>query len=110
MLNPYVLIALGAIWLGTAGGSYWLGYKHCTNAHKADQLAVMEEVVIEAEKQAEADHKTAENYERARETVRTVYIKVKERADENIENNRNYAECGLDADGLRLYNAKPSAD
>lgn len=110
MLNPYVLIALAAIWLGTAGGAYWTGWKHCNNAHKADQLAVLEEVVIEAEKQAEADHKTAENYEQAREVVRTVYVKVKEKADENIEKNSNYAECGLDADGLRLYNAKPSAD
>ena len=104
---PYLLLAVLLAILASFGGGYWLGADHCETAHDAEQFKVMQEIQIAAEKQAEEDQQTARRYETARETVRTVYVKVKEKANENIENNHGYADCSLDADGLRLYNTRP---
>ena len=106
---PYLLLAVLLAILASFSGGYWLGADHCETAHEAKQFKVMQEIQVAAEKQAEDDNKTAQRYETARETVRTVYVKVKERANENIEKNHGYADCSLDADGLRLYNERPTS-
>jgi len=111
MFNPYFLLAALLSMLASFGGVYWLGGHLCEAAHDAEQLKVMQEIHVAAEKQAEEqaeeDQKTAQRYEDVRETVRTVYVKVKEKANENIQKNHGYADCSLDADGLRLYNSRP---
>lgn len=109
MFNPYFLLAALLSLLASFGGVYWLGGHHCEAAHDAKQLKVMQEIQVAVEEQAAEDQKTAQRYEDVRETVRTVYVKVKEKANENIEKNHGYADCGIDADGLRLYNQRPTA-
>ncbi len=101
-----VLLSAGSIF----GTGYYYGGKHTLTHEKTKQLEAEHRVRKIEVAQAKIDQKTAQEYEVVREKVRTVYVTVKEKANENIDNNPGYAECGLDADGLRLYNAKPGTN
>lgn len=108
ILSPYFWLAVLLAALTIFGTGYHNGYQHANDHAEALKL----QAVAKAQKQAEArsrrDQQIAQNYETARETVRTVYVKIKEKARENIEKHPDYADCGLDADGLRLYNHNPN--
>lgn len=109
ILSPYFWIAalIAAITLFAAG--YHNGYQRASDHAESLQLQAVAAARKQAEIQARRDRETAQNYETARETVRTVYVKIRETAHENIEKHPDYAACGLDADGLRLYNHNPNA-
>ncbi|MBY0474225.1 MAG: hypothetical protein K2Q13_04075 [Nitrosomonas sp.] len=106
-LSPYFWLGLLVVLLTTFGTGYYTGSKHTRNSIEADQLHAQLEAEDAAEEQAEKDNVTAQVFEKEREVIRTVYIKVKERVDENIDKNTGYSECGLDDDGLRIYNENP---
>lgn len=108
MLNPYFLGGLLIAFLITFGTGYHTGYKHANDHAEALKLQAVAKAQEQAENKAKRDQQTAQNYETARETVRTVYVKIKENAHENIEKHPDYADCGLDADGLQLYNHNPN--
>jgi hypothetical protein len=107
LFSPWFWLALLISVLTLTGTGFHYGFKYAkadtAKERQAEQIMADEQ----AKKQAKADRETEEMFEEARETVRTVYIKVREKANENIINNPDYHECGLDADGLRLYNTKP---
>lgn len=105
--SPYFWLGLLIALLAIFGTGYHNGYKHANDHAAALTLQAVEKAKKKAIEQAKADFETAQRYETARETVRTVYVKVKEKARENIEKHPDYADCGLDADGLRLYNERP---
>lgn len=105
--SPYFWLALMIMALVIFGSGYDLGAKHMRNKADAEQLEAVEQARMDAIEQAKADQKNAQNYEVARETVRIVYVKAKEKAHENIQNHPEYADCGLDPDGLQLYNSHP---
>lgn len=105
--SPYFWLALLIMGLVIFGSGYDLGAKHMRNKAAEEQLEAVAQARIEAIEQAKADQQTAQNYEATRETVRTIYVKAKENAHANIEKHPEYDRCELDADGLRLYNARP---
>lgn len=105
--SPWFWLALLIMGLVIFGKGYDTGARQARDHAAAEQLIAVQEARLDAIKQAKADQQTAKDYEKAREKVRTVYVNIKEKAHENIENNANYAECGLDPDGLQLYNAHP---
>lgn len=107
ILNPYFLLGLFLAFLITFGTGYHNGYKHANDHAEALKLQAVAKAQKKAAEQAARDQQIAKNYETARETVRTVYVTVKEKARENIEKHPEYADCSLDADGLRLYNERP---
>ena len=107
ILSRYFWLALIIMSLIIFGSGYDLGSKHARNNAAAEQLIAVAETREEAIERAKIDQKTAQNYEEKRETVRTIYVKAKEKAHENIENHPEYGNCGLDPDGLRLYNSHP---
>lgn len=109
MLSPWFWIAVLVSAMSLFGGGYYLGGKHATNACAAEKLELTNEANQAAIEQASEDQQTAKQYEESREKVRTVYIKVKEKARENVNKNPTYDHCGLDDDGLRLYNSRPDA-
>lgn len=109
MLSPWFWIAVLVSAMSLFGGGYYLGDKHATNACAAEKLELTNEANQAAIEQASEDQQTAKQYEESREKVRTVYIKVKEKARENVNKNPTYDHCGLDDDGLRLYNSRPDA-
>lgn len=107
LFSPWFWLALLISVLTLLGTGFSYGFKYAKADTAKEQQAAQIIADIQAEKQAKADRVTEETFEEARETVRTIYIKVREKANENIVNNPDYHECGLDADGLRLYNTKP---
>lgn len=109
MLSPWFWIAVLVSAMSLFGGGYYLGDEHATNACAAEKLELTNEANQAAIEQASEDQQTAQQYEESREKVRTVYIKVKEKARENVNKNPTYDHCGLDDDGLRLYNSRPDA-
>ncbi len=108
ILSPYFWLAVLIAALTIFGAGYHNGYKHANDHAEALKLQAVAKAQKKAEIQAQRDQQTAQNYETARETVRTVYVTIKEKARENIEKHPDYADCGLDADGLRLYNHRPN--
>ena len=107
ILSPYFWLAVIISALAIFGTGYHNGYKHANDHAEALKLEAVTKARAEAIEQAKRDQQTAQKYETTRETVRTVFIKVKEKANENIVKNPGYAECGLDGDGLQLYNSHP---
>lgn len=107
LFSPWFWLALLISVLTLTGTGFHYGFKYAKADTAKEQQAAQIMADRQAEKQEKADRETEETFEAARETVRTVYIKVREKANENIVNNPDYHECGLDADGLRLYNTKP---
>lgn len=105
--SPWFWLALLIMALVIFGKGYDVGARHAREHAAAEQLEAVAQAHEQAAEIAKADLQTAQNYETARETVRTVYVKVKEKANANITKNPGYADCGLDADGLRLYNSHP---
>ncbi|SDX88927.1 hypothetical protein [Nitrosomonas halophila] len=101
-----------AIVLFLAG--YYQGREDGQSEIQARQVQAIESAVRAAREQAlleaEQTHGQAAAFEADREQVRTVYVHVKEKANENIDRNTGYNDCSLDADGLRLYNARPTTD
>lgn len=108
LFSPWFWLALLISVLALTGTGFHYGYKYAKADTAKQEQAAQIIADKQAEKQAKDDRETEETFEEARETVRTVYIKVREKANENIVNNPDYHECGLDADGLRLYNTKPA--
>lgn len=107
ILSRYFWLALIIMSLIIFGSGYDLGSKHARNNAAAEQLIAVAETREEAIERAKIDQKTAQNYETMRERIRTVYVKAKEKAHENIENHPEYDNCILDADGLQRYNSHP---
>ena len=107
ILSPYFWIAALLAGLAIFGTGYHNGYKNATNRAEALQLQAVAKAKEKALEQAKKDQQIAQSYETKRETVRTVFVKIKEKVHENIAKNHDYAECSLDADGLRLYNSHP---
>lgn len=111
-MNPYLLLGALIMVLVACVTGYAVGGKHMKNALQAEQADVLRNAIIDTYRQAKeqdaADHEVQASFETARETVRTVYIKVKEKTDENIALNNGYGDCSLDDDGLRLYNTRPN--
>ncbi|MBL8500676.1 MAG: hypothetical protein JNL77_08875 [Nitrosomonas sp.] len=107
IFNPYALLGLLVAFLITFGTGYHNGYKRANDHAEALKLQAVIKAQKQAAEQARKDAQIAQSYEIERETVRTIYVKVKEKARENIEKHPEYADCSLDPDGLRLYNARP---
>ena len=107
--NPYVLIAILVALLASHGGAYYLGGKHMENSIKAERLEATNKAIEMAGTQAAKDNEIIKFVEVEKEVLKNVYIKVRDKVNENIEKNPYYAECALDADGLRLFNNSSSA-
>lgn len=108
IFNPYALLGLLAAFLITFGTGYHSGYTHANDHAEALKLQAVAKAQEQAENQAKRDQQTAQNYETERERVRTVYVKIKENAHENIQKHPDYADCSLDDAGLQLYNHNPN--
>ena len=110
MINPYVLLALLASFVLSNGYSYYTGGNHMEASIKAEQLEATNKAIEMAGVQATKDNEHMRVVEVEKEVVKYIYIKVRDRINENISNNPHYAECSLDADGLRLFNTSAAAE
>ena len=106
--NPYVLLALLVSFILSNGYAYYIGGEHTENRIKAEQLEATNKAIVQADVQAVKDNTVIKFVEVEKEVIKTEYRYIREKANENIDKNPVYAECGLDDDGLRIYNASAS--
>lgn len=102
--NPWVLLGIVLALLASHGGAYYVGGKHMENSIKAEQLEATNKAVEIAEVQAVHDNLVIKFIEVEKEVIKKEYITIRDRVNENIEKNPDYAECALDSDGLSLFN------
>lgn len=103
--NPYVLLALLATFILSNGYAYYIGGEHTENRIKAEQLEATNKAILQADTQAVKDNAVIKFVEVEKEVIKTEYRYLRDKTNENIDKNPMYSECGLDDDGLRLYNA-----
>lgn len=103
--NPWLILAGIAFLAVSHGWAFIEGGKVKENQIKAEQLERTQEAIEHAEEQAVEDTKLVAEEVKVQEVIRIQYRYIREQVNANIDKNHNYAECGLDADGLRLFNS-----
>lgn len=105
LLNPgfWLVVLLAAMAL--FGSGYAAGSKHASSACIADQAKAQKAVQVVVDETNAHREQVAQSREVAREQIRVVYRTIKEKADESVKDNPEFNDCGLDADGLRNWNA-----
>ena len=105
---PYRLLGALVIALGLVGSGYWAGSRNATNACIAGKSKAQVAAVTAAEKETTRREALGTQREVAHEQIRVVYRTIKEKADEYVKKMPEFNACGLDTDGLRLWNAANS--
>lgn len=86
-------------------GGYLLGKSDGRIDCMAGQAAAQQAGQTAADKESGRRESVGAKREESRERIRVVYRTIKEKVDENVKNNPAVNTCGLDADGLFLWNA-----
>lgn len=108
--NPWMILAVVAFLAVSHTWAYQTGSKHKENSIKVAQLEATNKAIEQAEKQAVADNELIGAETKVQEKIKIEYRYIREKANANIDKNASYAECGLDADGLRLFNEGSGAE
>lgn len=104
MLTRIMVVLLCAIVLFGLG--YTKGVKQASVSCAADQAKAQQAAQTKVDETNTRREQVAQTREVSRESIRVVYRTIKEKADEKPV----AADCGLDADSLRLWNAANSGD
>ncbi len=86
-------------------GGNFIGTKHAKTECVASQVEAQREAVLTATKEDIRRETVGAAREASREQIRIVYKTIKEQTRETVNNHTEFNDCGLDADGLRLWNA-----
>lgn len=108
--NPWLILAIVAFLTVSHTWAYQTGSKHKENAIKAEQFDATNKAIEQAEKQAVADNELIGAEIKVQEKIKIEYRYIREKANANIDKNDGYADCGLDDDGLRLFNEYPRTE
>jgi hypothetical protein len=109
-MNPWVLVGILVSALSLFGSGYALGTHHADNACVAGQAKSKEVAQAESDNESTRREGIGTERETSREKIRIVYRTIKEKASEDVKNNPAYNACGLDADGLRGWNASNAGE
>lgn len=102
---PWRLLGELVIALALVFSGYGWGHKHAQTECVAGQVEAQRAAVAEATKEAIRREAVGTARETTREQIRVVYKTIKEQARETVNHHPEFNDCGLDADGLRLWNA-----
>ena len=102
---PWRLLGGLVIALALFFGGYGLGEKHAKTECVAGQVEAQRAAVSAATKEDVRRETVGAAREATREQIRIVYKTLKEQTLEAVNNHPEFNDCGLDADGLRLWNA-----
>lgn len=103
--NPWLILAAVLSLIGSLGGGYWWGTHAQANADKAEKLASVTRAIEQANQVAVQDAEILAAADIKRANRRAIAQKLDEEIEKNVAANPAYSQCGLDADGLRLWNA-----
>lgn len=110
MINPYAILAFVVALFISHGYAYYIGGEHVENKIKAEQLEATNAAIVQADNQAFIDSNLSAKEVVIQEKIKIEYRYIREKANENIEKNSDYSECGLDADGLYIFNSGAAAE
>ncbi|MBH1957164.1 MAG: hypothetical protein I8H70_00565 [Burkholderiales bacterium] len=96
-MNPYVLLALGLAWAGSAGGAFWYGTDVGRQGEVAKQ-ATLEKVVADVALAAQTGAAAAIAANRPRNTT------IKQETEREIQVNTVYRDCVNTPASVRLIN------
>ena len=111
MLNPWVLLGGLVSALGLFGGGFWFGHSVAATACVAGQVAAQRVEIAQAAAETGRREAVGAAREASREQINVVYQKIEDKADGYLEKSLPQAGlagavvCGLDDDGLRIWNA-----
>lgn len=108
--NPWLILAGVVFLLVSHGWAFNAGITAEHNRNEAEKQKATQKVIEQAEKQAGADNKLVSEAEKVQERIKIEYRYIREKVNANIDQNPNYADCSLDTDGLRLFNADPNTE
>lgn len=98
---PYRILIMAALLISGVLFGYVQGLTHASSTCEVNNARAQQSAQIRADKITTKREAVARRRETTREQIRIVYRTIREKADETpIASN-----CGLDADGLRLWNA-----
>ena len=89
-------------------GGYGLGNKQAKTSCIAGQVEAQRAAITQTAKEDVRREAIGAARETSREQIRVVYRTIKEKADEYVKKMPEFNACGLDTDGLRLWNAANS--
>ena len=89
-------------------GGYGLGNKQAKTSCVAGQVEAQRAAITQTAKEDARREAIGAARETSREQIRVVYRTIKEKADEYVKKMPEFNACGLDTDGLRLWNAANS--
>jgi len=89
-------------------GGYGLGNKQAKTSCVAGQVEAQRAAITQTAKEDVRREAIGAARETSREQIRVVYRTIKEKADEYVKKMPEFNACGLDTDGLRLWNAANS--
>lgn len=92
-----VLIALGA--------GFIMGQRQAHKTAAAEKLAAVQRAIAQSERLQRENDAVASRFEQSRERIRIEYRTLREEARNDAETKSDLYDCGLDADGLRRWNA-----
>lgn len=110
LLNPWVLLGALLAALGSFGAGYWYGSGNAETQRVANEVRSQSAAVKEAATESARREGVSAARETSHEQIRTIYRVIKERAHELdvAASGIGAVGCGLDADGLQLWNAANS--
>lgn len=95
------VISVGVTW----GAGFWAGQKYQRNADEDEKLAAVTRAIEQANDVAEQDLWIATSTENRLQANAATFDRIQEETRRHVQNHPEYFACGLDADGLRLWNA-----
>lgn len=107
-MNPWVMLGMLVAALALFGGGYKTGSHNADNACVAGQAKGVKAAQTAANTETDRREVIAAKRETSHEEIRVIYKTINRKADENVKQNPAYNTCGLDADGLREWNAANS--
>ena len=102
--TPYRILAVVLLALACIGFGYVQGLSRESDRRDAQELQRTRAGIAAADKESTRREALGSAREVTRETIRVVYRTIKEKVNVYIDT-RGSVDCGLDADGLRLWNA-----
>ena len=108
---PYRMLIVVVLVIAGAVSGYIEGLTRASSTCEINNAHAQQASQAKADEETTRREKVAQGFEGTRETVRTVYVTIEKEAKKNVEKNADaYAGCGLDADGLRIWNAANAGD
>ena len=108
MPMPYRILISVLMLLGMFAAGLWVGKDYGNTKCTAGQVTAQTAAVTAADKETTRREVIGTAREASAAKIVTVYRTIKEQVHENIASHPEFNTCGLDSDGLRLWNAANS--